>query len=84
MISSGRSTFQGRPENLEVSVCGRYLVDRWPMLGGLATMGGVNTWHTSNLDEEYGFGLTQELIERLRAYDGVDRRSFPDAIGHGF
>ncbi len=58
------------------------LVDRWPMLGGLATMGGVNTWHTSNLQEEYGFGLTQELIHRLKAYDGVDRHpSFPRVHG---
>lgn len=58
------------------------LVDRWPMLGGLATLGGVNTWHTSNLEEEYGFGLTQELIERLQAYDGVDRHpNFPRVHG---
>ena len=58
------------------------LVERWPMLGGLATMGGVNTWHTSNLKEEYGFGLTQELLQRLKTYDGVDRHpKFPRVHG---
>jgi len=58
------------------------LVDRWPMLGGLATLGGVNTWHTSNLKEEYGFGLTQKFIKRLKTYDGVDRHpSFPRVHG---
>ena len=58
------------------------LIERWPMLGGLATMGGVNTWHTSNLKEEYGFGLTQEFLERLKAYDGVDRHPrFPHVHG---
>ena len=58
------------------------LVDRWPMLGGLATMGGVNTWHTSHCEGEYGFGLTQELIERLKTYDGIDRHPhFPRVYG---
>ncbi len=58
------------------------LVERWPMLGGLATMGGVNTWHTSNLKEEYGFGLTMEFLDRLKAYDGVDRHPrFPHVHG---
>ena len=58
------------------------VVERWPMLGGLATMGGVNTWHTSNLENEYGFGLTQEFIEQLKQYDGVDRHpNFPRVHG---
>ena len=58
------------------------LVDRWPMLGGLATMGGVNTWHTSHLKGEYGFGLTQEFIDRLKTYDGIDRHpNFPRVHG---
>ena len=58
------------------------LVDRWPMLGGLATMGGVNTWHTSHLEGEYGFGLTQEYIGRLKTYDGIDRHpNFPRVHG---
>ncbi len=58
------------------------LVERWPMLGGLGTMGGVNTWHTSNLKEELGFGLTQEFIEALKRYDGVDRHPrFPHVHG---
>ena len=58
------------------------LVDRWPMLGGLATMGGVNTWHTSHLKGEYGFGLTQEFIGRLKTYDGIDRHpDFPRVHG---
>ncbi len=58
------------------------LVDRWPMLGGLATMGGVNTWHTSHLKGEYGFGLTQEFIARLKTYDGIDRHpNFPRVHG---
>jgi len=58
------------------------LVDRWGMLGGLATMGGVNTWHTSHLEGEYGFGLTQEFIGRLKTYDGIDRHpNFPRVHG---
>ena len=58
------------------------LVDRWSMLGGLATMGGVNTWHTSHLEGEYGFGLTQEFIGRLKTYDGIDRHpNFPRVHG---
>ena len=47
------------------------IIERWPMLGGLATMAHVCMWHTSDRQREVIFGLTQELVKRLTAYDGV-------------
>jgi 2-polyprenyl-6-methoxyphenol hydroxylase-like FAD-dependent oxidoreductase len=47
------------------------IVERWPILGGLATMAHVCMWHTSDRQREVIFGLTQELVKRLKAYDGI-------------
>lgn len=56
------------------------IVERWAMLGGLATMGHVTMWHTSDRQREVIFGLTQELVKRLTAYDGIQvLPSFPRA-----
>lgn len=49
------------------------VVERWPILGGLSTMAHVCMWHTSDREREVIFGLTQELVERLTAYDGIQR-----------
>ena len=49
------------------------LIERWPVLGGLATMGRVNMWHTSDRQREVIFGLTREMVDRLKAYDGVEQ-----------
>ncbi len=47
------------------------IIERWPMLGGLATMAHVCMWHTSDRRREVIFGLTQEFVKRLTSYDGV-------------
>ncbi|NQT53575.1 FAD-dependent oxidoreductase, partial [bacterium] len=53
---------------LEVTV-----VERWPMVGGESTMSKVTIWHTSDKTREVIFGLTRELVERLKRYDGIVR-----------
>jgi glycine/D-amino acid oxidase-like deaminating enzyme len=56
------------------------IIERWPVLGGQSTMAQVNMWHTSDRTREVIFGLTAELVERLRAYDAVQvLPSFPTA-----
>ncbi len=47
------------------------IIERWPILGGLATMAHVCMWHTSDRQREVIFGLTQELVKRLKSYDGI-------------
>ncbi|NLF07491.1 MAG: FAD-dependent oxidoreductase [Pirellulaceae bacterium] len=55
------------------------LIERWPILGGLATMGRVNMWHTSDRKREVIFGLTREMVERLKSYDGIQQlQDFPN------
>ncbi len=49
------------------------LIERWPICGGMGTMGRVNMWHTSDRKREVIFGLTQELVERLKKYDGIQQ-----------
>jgi len=54
------------------------IVERWPMLGGQSTMARVCIWHTSDLTREVIHGLTQEFVERLEVYGGIQRRpDFP-------
>ena len=48
------------------------VLEKWPMLGGQSTMCRVNIWHTSDKEREVIFGLTAELVERLRAYGGIE------------
>ena len=50
---------------------GTILVERWPVLGGQATMSRVCMWHTSDREREVIFGLTAELVDRLKAHDAV-------------
>jgi glycine/D-amino acid oxidase-like deaminating enzyme len=40
------------------------LLERWPTVGGMATNGLVNIWHTSDRTKQVIFGLVQELVER--------------------
>jgi hypothetical protein len=47
------------------------VVERWPMLGGLATMAAVNHWHTTDRQKPIIFGHTAELIERLEKYQAI-------------
>ena len=44
--------------------CRVVLLERLPTLGGMATNGLVNIWHTSDRSKQVIFGLVQELIER--------------------
>lgn len=56
------------------------IVERWPILGGQATMAHVNMWHTSDCTKEVILGLTKELEQRLRKHDGIQTLpSFPNA-----
>lgn len=56
------------------------LIERWPILGGMGTGALVNIWHTSDKEKEVIFGLTRELIERLKGYGGI--RQLPDFPRH--
>jgi hypothetical protein len=47
------------------------LIERWPMLGGQGTIAHVCMWHTSDRQREVIFGLTHEVVDRLKAYDGI-------------
>ena len=49
------------------------IIERWPVLGGQSTMARVTMWHTSDREREVILGLTRELVERLQAYDGIQR-----------
>lgn len=50
------------------------VIERWPILGGQATMCNVCIWHTSDKTREVVLGLTREFIERLERYGGIARR----------
>ncbi|MBC2594265.1 FAD-dependent oxidoreductase [Ruficoccus amylovorans] len=53
------------------------LLEKMPTVGGMATNGLVNIWHTSDCTRQVIFGLVQEMIER--GGEGVHRyEDFPD------